>query len=625
MSSARHSRSSTEPDSVTDTTQDPFDPKAFLRTCTTRPGVYRMLDANGTVIYVGKAGNLKSRLSSYFRGTPESAKTRVMVAQVADVEVTVTHTEAEALLLEHTLIKEHRPRYNVLLRDDKSYPYIYLSTQDEYPRLAFHRGSTSGPGRYFGPYPSASAVRSTLYLLQKLFRVRQCTDSYFRNRSRPCLQYQIGRCTAPCVGYVEPEEYRRDVEHARLFLEGREQQVVQALVERMEEASNNLEFETAARYRDRIQDIRQVRERQAISGERGDLDVVACKSSGGQSCVQIFFVRDGRNLGNKAFYPRTPEGEDEADVLYAFLTQFYLEHEVPSEILVSHELGDQQLLGDVLREHSGHRVNIAWRLRGERRRWMDMARANAADALGSRLASKAGMTERLESLASVVGLEQPPQRMECFDVSHTRGEATVASCVVFGLEGPARNEYRLFNIEGIEPGDDYAAMRQAIQRRYSRLIREERSLPDIVFIDGGKGQLTQGRETMDELQLGPEDVLLVGIAKGPERRPGMETLYIGDPLNEVHLAADTPGLHLIQQIRDEAHRFAITGHRGARAKARNRSILEDIPGLGPKRRAQLLKHFGGLQGVRKAGVEDLAAVPGISRKLAQLIYDSTHG
>jgi len=602
-----------------------FDTRAFLRTCSSRPGVYRMIDAHGTVIYVGKAGNLKSRLASYFQGDPDSTKTRVMVSHVADVRVTVTHTETEALLLEHTLIKEHRPRYNVLLRDDKSYPYIYLSTQDDYPRLAFHRGSTKGPGRYFGPYPSAGAVRNTLYLMQKVFRVRQCTDSYFRNRTRPCLQYQIDRCTAPCVGYISREDYQRDVEHARLFLEGHDRQVIDSLVERMEAASARQEFEAAARYRDRIKDIRQIRERQAVSGERGDLDVVACHTEGGQSCVQVFFVRDGRNLGNKAFFPHTPEGAEARDVLYAFLTQFYLEHEVPSEILVSHELPDHAVLASALRERAGRQVTLSWRLRGERRRWLDMARSNASEALGSRLASRAGMTERVESLIELLGLDSHPQRMECFDISHTRGEATVASCVVFGPDGAVKNEYRRFNIDGIEPGDDYAAMYQAMRRRYSRLTREQRRLPEVVFIDGGKGQLSQGRAVMDKLGLGPDDVLLVGIAKGPERTPGQETLYVGDALNEITLAADTPGLHLIQQIRDEAHRFAVAGHRGARQKARNRSVLEDIPGLGPKRRSQLLKHFGGIQGVRKAGVEDLAAVPGISEKLARTIYEATHG
>ncbi len=584
-----------------------------------------MYDAAGRVLYVGKAANLKNRLSSYFRGQVEVARTRVMLSHVADVQVTVTHTEAEALLLEHTLIKEHRPRYNVLLRDDKSYPHIYLSTQDEYPRLAMHRGSTAGPGRYFGPYPSAGAVRSTLYLLQKLFRVRQCTDSYFRNRSRPCLQYQINRCTAPCVGYITPEEYARDVDHARLFLEGRDEQVVNSLVERMDAAAAEQDFESAARYRDRIRDIRQVREHQAVTGMRGDLDVVACRTQDRQSCVQLFLIREGRNLGNRAFYPSTPDGADESDVLYGFLTQYYLEHDIPGEILLTHEPPDRDVLQNVLRERAGHSVHLSVRVRGERRRWVDMARSNAADALATRLASRAGVAMRLQSLAEIMDLDEPPARIECFDISHTSGEATVASCVVFTGEGPARNEYRRFNIKDIEPGDDYAAMRQAVDRRYRRLLSEKRPLPDVILIDGGKGQLSQARSVMDELSIGAEDVLLVGIAKGPERKPGMETLFIGDSLNEVRVEEDTPGLHLIQQIRDEAHRFAITGHRGARAKARKRSVLEDIPGLGPKRRAQLLKHFGGLQGVRKAGIEELEQVPGISTHLARMIYDATHG
>lgn len=602
-----------------------FDGRAFLATVSTRPGVYRMLDAAGRVLYVGKAGNLKNRLASYFRGSVDSARTRVMLSRVADVQVTVTHTEAEALLLEHTLIKEHRPRYNVLLRDDKSYPYIHLSTQDTYPRLAFHRGSTRGSGRFFGPYPSAGAVRSTLYLLQKVFRVRQCTDSYFANRSRPCLQYQIDRCTAPCVGYISAEDYARDVEHARLFLEGRDDQVIRALVERMDAAADARDYEAAARFRDRIQDLQRVRERQAVSGLSGDVDVIACRTRDGQSCVQLFLIRDGRNLGNRAFYPRTPENAAEADVLYGFLTQYYLEHEPPAELLVSHELPDRDVLEGVLGERAGRGVRIRSRVRGERRRWLDLARSNASDALASHLASRAGMASRFDSLTAVLGLDRPPTHIECFDISHTRGEATVASCVVFTSEGAARERYRRFNIREIAPGDDYAAMHQAIRRRYQRLLQEQQPLPDVILIDGGKGQLSQARAVMDELGIPAGDTLLVGIAKGPERKAGLETLYIGDPHNEVRVAAETPGLHLIQQIRDEAHRFAITGHRGARGKARTRSVLEDIPGLGPKRRSQLLRHFGGLQGVRKAGVEDLAQVPGISPRLARMIYDTTHG
>jgi len=592
---------------------------------TTRPGVYRMVDAEGSVIYVGKAGNLRNRLSSYFRGPVDSPKTQVMLGHVADVEVTVTHTEAEALLLENQLIKSLKPRYNVLLRDDKSYPYIQLSSQEDFPRLSFHRGSTKGEGEYFGPYPSTTAVRSTLDLMQKLFRIRQCTNSYFRNRTRPCLQYQIDRCTAPCVGYIGEADYKRDVDHARMFLQGRENQVVEDLATRMETASEALDFEQAARLRDRIQSIRQVQERQHVSGLRGDLDVVACSSRGGQSCVQIFFVREGRNLGNKAFFPRTPQDAGDAEILYAVLTQFYLAHDVPPEILLSHPVEGRDALLVVLEQRAGRRVRLSVRPRGERRKWLEMACSNASDALATRLASRAGMNARLESLTDLLKLEAPPERMECFDISHTRGEATVAACVVFGPEGPLKNEYRRFNIRDITPGDDYAAMQQAMDRRYRRLRREERPLPGVVFIDGGKGQLAQGRAVMEELQVSTEDTLLVGIAKGPERRPGMETLYIGGADNELHLAGDSPGLHLIQQIRDEAHRFAITGHRGARARARQRSPLEDIPGLGPKRRAQLLRHFGGLQGVRRAGVEDLAAVPGISTRLAHMIYDETHG
>jgi len=602
-----------------------FDPQVLLRTVSTRPGVYRMIDSADRVLYVGKAGNLRNRLASYFRGGVESPRTRVMLSHVADVRVTVTHTEAEALLLEHTLIKEHRPRYNVLLRDDKSYPYIHLSSQDRYPRLAFHRGSTRGPGRFYGPYPSAGAVRSTLYLLQKLFRVRQCTDTYFNNRSRPCLQYQIDRCTAPCVGLISPEDYARDVEHARMFLEGRDDQIIHALVERMDEAAEQQDYEAAARCRDRIQDIRQVRERQHVTGISGDLDVVACTSRDGHSCVQLFLIREGRNLGNRAFYPRTPADADEPAILYAFLTQYYLEHPPPAEILLSHELPDREVVESVLRERAGHGVHLTSRVRGDRRHWVDMARANASDALASHLASRAGMHARLESLAEVLGLDAAPARIECFDISHTQGEATVASCVVFTAEGADRSAYRRFNIRNIEAGDDYAAMHQAMERRYRRLLREDGVLPDVILIDGGKGQLGQGRLVMDGLEIPSSRALLVGIAKGPERRPGMETLYIGDSHNEVHLAEDTPGLHLIQQIRDEAHRFAITGHRGARGRARTHSVLEDIPGLGPKRRSALLKHFGGLQGVRKAGVEDLAAVPGISTRLARTIYDATHG
>ncbi len=598
-----------------------FDAKAYLKTLTGRPGVYRMLSASGEVLYVGKARNLKKRVSSYFTGS-DNAKKRALVAQIANIEVTVTHTESEALILENHLIKELQPRYNVLLRDDKGYPYIFLSTEQEFPRLAFHRGAKREKGRYFGPYPSAWAVRESLNLLQKLFPVRQCEDAFFRNRSRPCLQYQIKRCTAPCVGLIDQETYREHVRHASLFLEGKSHQIIDELVERMEAASQALEFERAARYRDQIASLRRLQERQYVSGESGDLDIVACALGGGMCCVQVFYIRGGRNLGNRAYFPQVPEHADEADVLSAFIPQYDLDKEVPSEVLVSHEPSDADLLEEVLGRQAGRRVAVTPRVRGERLRWVQMAVSNAKHALAARLASKAGMHSRFEALRDALGLDDLPNRLECFDVSHTMGEATVASCVVFDLEGPVKSDYRRFNIEGIAKGDDYGAMRQALMRRYTRLKEGEGRLPDVLFIDGGRGQVNEARKVLEELQV--VDVMIIGVAKGPDRRAGMETLFIAGAAAPVSLPSDSPSLHLIQQIRDEAHRFAIVGHRGRRQKARNTSILETIPGMGPKRRQLLLKQFGGLREIERAGVEDLASVQGISKELAQRIYDAFH-
>ncbi|MGA7802007.1 MAG: excinuclease ABC subunit UvrC [Gammaproteobacteria bacterium] len=599
-----------------------FDAKGFVRTLTTRPGVYRMLGADGEVLYVGKARNLKNRVSSYFRSGAQSIKTRSLVGQITGVQVTVTNTEGEALLLENNLIKELKPRYNVLLRDDKSYPYIYLSAEDEYPRLAFHRGARRGKGRYFGPYPNAGAVRESLNLLQKTFRVRQCEESFFRNRSRPCLQYQIKRCSAPCVRLPSPEEYARDVRHTELFLEGRSSEVIDELVGRMEDAAAHMEYEQAARYRDQIATLRRVQERQYVSGEGGDLDIAACVVRGGMACVQLFMIRGGRNLGNKTFFPRAPEDAAAEDVLAAFVAQFYLAHETPPEVLLNQALEDGELLEQVLSDRAGHKVVLRDRVRGERARWVAMAVANAEHALDARLSTRAGMFQRVEALQQVLELDEAPQRMECFDISHTRGEATVASCVVFDGEGPVKSDYRRFNIEGIEPGDDYAAMEQALRRRYTRLKQGEGKLPDLLLIDGGKGQVAAACRVLEELQV--EGVQVVGVAKGPERRPGMETLHVvGD--GERHLPPDSPALHLIQQVRDEAHRFAITGHRQRRSKARSTSPLEAIPGVGPKRRQQLLRQFGGIRELARAGVEDLAKIRGISRELAQDIYDALHG
>ena len=605
-----------------DAEQPAFDARAFLRHLTSKPGVYRMLDSAGAVLYVGKAGNLKKRVSSYFRSSGLAPKTQALMQQVCNVEVTVTNTEGEALLLENHLIKELRPRYNVLLRDDKSYPYIFLSAGEDFPRLAFHRGPKRAPGRYFGPYPSASAVRESLSLLQKLFPVRQCEDSFFRNRSRPCLQYQIKRCTAPCVGLVDGETYMRDVRHAELFLEGKSAQVIDELVKRMEAASDELVFEQAARYRDQIQSLRRVAERQYVEGGGGDMDVVACAVEGGLACVQVFFFRAGRNLGNKAFFPQIPAGAEAGEVLEAFMPQYYLDKEVPPDILISHTFADAELLAQVLAQRAERRVSLRHRVRAERAGWLQLAIKNAQHALAARLASRSGMQQRMEALQEALSLEQVPNRLECFDISHTMGEATVASCVVFGAEGPLKSDYRRFNVADITPGDDYAAMRQALTRRYTRLKKGEGKLPDVLLIDGGKGQVTQAREVLEELQV--EGVSVVGVAKGPERRAGLETLFLSDQQHGIILPQDSAALHLIQQIRDEAHRFAITGHRQRRSRNRNTSALESIPGMGPKRRQVLLKQFGGLREIARAGVEDLASVQGISRDLAQKIYDAFH-
>ena len=598
-----------------------FDHKAFLRTLTQGPGVYRMLNADGDVMYVGKAKNLRRRVGRYFTRA-SNARIASMVSQIRQIEITATHTESEALLLENNLIKQHKPRYNVLLRDDKSYPYLFLS-DETFPRLAFHRGARQAKGRYFGPYPSASAVRETLQLLQKLFPVRQCEDSYYRNRSRPCLQYQIGRCTAPCVAFVSPERYSQDVRDTELFLDGKASDVIERWVDKMERAAQRLEFEEAGRLRDQIATLRAVQERQYVSGERGDMDIVAVAVEAGAACIQLFYVRHGRNLGNKSLFPRSGDGAEPSEVVSAFVAQHYLGKAVPSQILVSAEPDDRALLEESLSLQAGRRVTIQSRPRGERARWLKMAVENAKLALGARLASAGGARRRVDALQRALGLERAPSRMECFDISHTQGGQTVASCVVFVDGAPSKSDYRRFNIRNITPGDDYAAMHQALQRRYRRLVDGEGKLPDLLLIDGGQGQLAAAAEVLAELEV--TDVRLVGVAKGADRRPGMEQLFLLGRKEALILPADSQALHLVQQIRDEAHRFAITGHRQRRGKATTRSVLEDIEGIGPKRRARLLKQFGGLQGLSRAGVEDLTTVEGISEKLAREIYAAFHG
>ncbi len=598
-----------------------FDARSFVRTLTARPGVYRMLDAGGEVIYVGKARNLKRRVASYFRAHHDSPKTRRLVETIRDVEVTVTHTEAEALLLENNLIKKYRPRYNVLLRDDKSYPYIHL-TEHQYPRLTFYRGTRSAPGRYFGPYPSAGSVRETLNLLQKLFQVRQCEDSFFQNRTRPCLQYQIKRCSAPCVGHIDPESYGNEVNSTELFLQGRSSQLVDVLVQRMEACSKRLEFEQAGRLRDQIAKLRRVLERQYVSGNGGDLDVVACAVQGEASCVQVLFFRGGRNLGNKAIFPHLPDVLGAKEILAAFVAQYYLGREIPPEILVSDDPDGADVLAEALTASSGHRVTITPRARGERARWVGMAVTNAEQALAAHLCSRAGLLGRFEALQYALHLDELPERLECFDISHTMGEATVASCVVFDLEGPRKSDYRRFNIKGVAPGDDYGAMHQALTRRYTRLRRGEGRIPDVLLVDGGVGQLAEAARVLEELQVSGPTV--VGVAKGPDRRPGTEVLHLLGSDGPSILPADSPALHLVQQVRDEAHRFAITGHRQRRERKRGNSPLEQISGVGPKRRQRLLRQFGGLRQLSRAGVEDIAAIEGISGPLAQRIYDALH-
>lgn len=603
--------------------EPPFEIATFLRTLTHRPGVYRMLDDKHKVIYVGKARDLKKRVSSYFNRTHDAVKTEAMMARVKRVEVTVANTEAEALLLEYSLIKQHKPQFNILLRDDKSYPYIFASTQHEYPRLKFHRGPRRKKGRYFGPYPSTTAVRQTLSELEKLFMIRNCSDSFFRNRTRPCLQHQIKRCTAPCVDLISRELYAKDFDAALLFLEGKNRSVVNTFVARMEEASERQDYEQAARYRDQIAKLKEIEARQLVKRTSNlDLDILGFASNSAIHCVSIVFIRNGSVIGSRDHFPRLPGETDKQKILNAFVAQYYLGRDAPREIVLEAEIDDGSLLQQELSQRMGHKVQIRSRVRGDRLRWLQMARTNAEQGLNLRVASNATIKRQFAALGEVLGLEEPPQRLECFDVSHTSGEATVASCVVFNSAGPLKSDYRRFNLKPDAAGDDYAAMSEALRRRYTRVKKGEVPMPDVLFVDGGKGQLSEAMKVLNELEL--DWLNVVAVAKGPSRRPGAEQLFRPGESRPVNLASDSSALLLIQQIRDEAHRFAITGHRQRRAKARRTSKLEAIPGLGPKKRRELLRQFGGLQGVTAAGVDDLVEVHGISRKLAETIYNALH-
>ena len=588
--------------------------------------MYRVLDRFGRVLYVGKARSLKRRVASYFRPPDQlEPKTRALMSHADSVDVTATHTETEALLLENNLIKEHRPRYNILLRDDKSFPYIHVTTEDRFPRLGFHRGPQRRSGRYFGPFASAGATRSTLGQLQKLFRVRQCEDSFFENRSRPCLQHQIERCTAPCVGLVDEAAYGEDVRHAIMFLEGKSEEMIDELVHRMESASQALEFELAARYRDQIANLRRVQARQYVSGARGNVDVVAARAREGVAVIELFVIRNGQSLGSRTLAPTHGGDAGEDELLRAFLPQHYLsragrERPIPDEILLSHATQGTEVLEQVLGEQSGRRISIRSNVRGDRARWVAMAMDNAELSLQQRIASRANLRGQFDALQSLLELDEPPRRIECFDVSHTGGESTVASCVVFEHDGARKSDYRRFNVTSAKAGDDYAAMRNALERRYTRLQREDAVLPDLLLIDGGRGQLAQAVDVLAELQV--SGIQAVGVAKGTTRKPGLERLFLPGRAAAIVPPPDSAALHLIQRIRDEAHRFAIAGHRHRRKAARRTSVLEQIPNVGPRRRQRLLREFGGLQGVSRAGVEDLMRVKGISRDLATAIHEA---
>lgn len=603
---------------------DQFDAKAYLQQLTTRPGVYQMYDAQEKLLYIGKAKNLKNRVSSYFRTTGLHVKTRALVTKITDIQVTVTNSETEALLLEQNLIKQYRPPYNILLRDDKSYPYIFISDKEEYPAVRFSRGAKRKSGRYFGPYPSGGAVRDSLNLLQKIFKIRQCDDSFFKNRSRPCLQFQIKRCTAPCVKAISTDEYQKDIRHAAMFLDGKNSAVMDELATQMESAAAELHFEYAAQLRDQLISLQKVQEQQYVSGLQGDADVIGFAMKPGGVCIHMLFVRGGRVIGSKVHHPKVSIEETPEEIISSFVAQWYLgaQREIPSYVITPVEIEDKSCVEAALREQRNKKVTLSHSVRGERSAWLKLAQTNAEQQLGSFLANKQNIYKRYLELQELLNMDEPPKRLECFDISHSSGEATVASCVVFDRNGPLKSDYRHFNINDITAGDDYAAMHQALNRRYKRIKKGEAKLPDLLVIDGGKGQVTQAMEVLDELEI--DQVLVIGIAKGPTRKAGFEVLISGDTGEETVLDSDSSALHLLQHIRDEAHRFAITGHRAKRGKARKRSVLEDIPGVGPKRRRELLRHFGGIQEVERASVEEIAKVSSISRTIAEEIYAALH-
>lgn len=606
---------------------EPFNSKQFLASLTSLPGIYQMLNDQGNIIYVGKAKNLKNRVASYFQKQDHSPKTKVMVKQIHNIEIVITASENEALILENQLIKKHKPRYNVVFRDDKSYPYILL-TDEEYPRLSIHRGRQTKKGEYFGPFTGSSSARYSIALMQKLFAIRQCENSVFKYRSRPCLQYQIKRCSGSCVQKISKEDYRKDVDLVRLFYKGKNESVISALSERMEAASRALYFEEAAQYRDQIIQLRRVLEKQSVDAKSGDkansIDIIAVGTKEKSAAVFILHVRNGMVQGSRQFFPKMPSGTSDSEIISSFVEHFYLSNpgELPNEIVVNSELKNQSLATNLLEEMAGRQVKVHSRVKTAKAAWLKMAQNNVNQILESKLQTKNHLHKRMQVLQDELALDKLPFRMECFDISHFQGEETVASCVVFEQGEAKKSDYRRFNIKGVIKGDDYAAIEQAVRRRFERLVKEEAKLPDLLLIDGGKGQLNQAQQVLEDLEL--SQVTLIGVAKGSDRKVGMEQIFFPSEAVAKRLEEDSLGLHLIQAIRDEAHRFAITGHRTKRDKKRKISTLEGIVGVGAKRRKAIIKHFGGLQEVKRAGIEDLRQVEGVSAKLATVIYDYLH-
>ena len=623
-----------------------FDSEAFLNSVTEQAGVYRMYNAEQTVIYVGKAKQLKNRLSSYFRKDVGSVKTKALVKQICAIDVTVTHTEGEALILENNYIKKYQPKYNILLRDDKSYPYL-LITNHRHPKLGLHRGGKRIKGDYFGPYPSVGAVWESLRLIQKIFPIRQCEDSYYRARSRPCLQHQLGRCLAPCVDKVSNEDYQQQVELAKLFLKGKSSMVIEQLVAKMETASKQLNFEQAAKFRDQITTLRKVQQQQYVSGITAEMDVIGLYRFKSQACIHVLCIRDHKILGSKSYFPVVPSETSDEEIIQAFIGQHYLGNElgdgknqgnIPKEIVAPNDFELVAELASLLSKQAEYDVKISTKIRSERRQYVKLAATNAQTALVTRNSHKESMQARFVALNEVFELSNGINRIECFDISHTMGQQTVASNVVFNQEGPVKSDYRRYNVHGITPGDDYAAMAFALNKRYGKLKPCDtqegsttkdglKKLPDIVFIDGGKGQLARAEDFFAELsakQKFEKIPLLVGVAKGESRKPGLETLILAGSHQLISLPATSPALHLVQHIRDESHRFAIAGHRAKRQKASKKSVLEDIEGVSTKKRQALLAHLGGIQEVNKADITELEKVPGISKVLAKNIYDTLH-